>query len=437
MKREDAAHRMVSPTLHVTVGLLVATFVSAVTASFLLRVDVVARGQGRVVPVDRVQVIQSEYRGRISAIAVQDGHEVVQGDILITLDATEAEAEINTLDAERTRLRLEQRRREAFLAWMNMPEETRPTPKAVQLAGLTGFEPLMREQDRLLASDAETLHAALEQMDTRIATTRRALQVIEADQDRITTAMESQSEREAIAQDLLDRGVSSRAAYLDVADVMRDLRAQREVLSRRFEQTTSEIDAISAERKSLVSARRNDTLQRLFEIEARLVYLDESRRAAQRRLEAVHLRAPVDGIVTALSTHTIGGVVESGEDILQLVPSAGSVEIEAVFLNTDAGFLEPGQPAKIALDPYPSERFGHLSATVVDISADSVPMEGGAYGYVVRLEADAESLERGDRSLPLRPGMTAEIGVTTDERRLIEYFLSPITEVVQNSLGER
>ena len=362
---------------------------------------------------------------------------MVQGDILITLDATEAEAEINTLDAERTRLRLEQRRREAFLTWMDMPEETRPIPKSVQLAGLTGFEPLMREQDRLLASDAETLHAVLAQMDTRIATTRRALQVIEADQDRIAAAMESQAEREAIAQDLLDRGVSSRAAYLDVADVMRDLRAQREVLSRRFEQTTSEIDAISAERRSLVSARRNDTLQRLFEIEARLVYLDENRRAAQRRLEAVHLRAPVDGIVTALSTHTIGGVVESGEDILQLVPSAGPVEIEAVFLNADAGFLEPGQSAKIALDPYPSERFGHLSATVVDISADSVPMEGGTYGYVVRLQADAESLDRGGRSLPLRPGMTAEIGVTTDERRLIEYFLSPITEVVQDSLGER
>lgn len=437
MNRDGAPQRLVSPTLHLSVGLLVTTFASAIAASFLLRVDVVARGQGRIVPLDRVQVIQSEYRGRISSINVQDGHEVARGDILITLDATEAETEINTLDAEITRLRFERRRREAFLSWMDMPEETRPIPKVMQLAGLMDFEPLMREQDRLLASDAETLHAALEQMDSRITTTRHALQVIEADQGRIDAAMESQAERETIAQDLLDRGVSSRASYLDVVDVMRDLRAQREVLSRQLERTTSEIDAIAAERRSLVSARRNETLQRLFEIDARLVHLEESRRAAQRRLDAVHLRAPVDGIVTALATHTVGGVIEGGEDILQLVPSAGPVEIEAVFPNADAGFLKPGQLAKIALDPYPSERFGHLAATVVDISADSVPVEGGAYGYVVRLKANAESLEKGGTSLALRPGMTAEVGVTTDERRLIEYFLSPITEVIQESLGER
>ena len=120
-----------------------------------------------------------------------------------------------------------------------------------------------------------------------------------------------------------------------------------------------------------------------------------------------------------------------------LWPSDTRVEIEGTFPNRDIGFMKVGQQANVRLDAYPSERFGFVQGEVFDISADSMEVINGQWGYIVRIMPLQEFLETKADHLPLRPGMTATIDVTTGERHILSYFFAPIVRTIQDAMGER
>ena len=166
-------------------------------------------------------------------------------------------------------------------------------------------------------------------------------------------------------------------------------------------------------------------------------FIRDFRILVSRRLASTNLTAPTAGVVDQLSMFTIGGVAEAGTELLRVVPTEIAVEIEETFSNADIGFLAEGQQANIRLDAYPSERFGFLKAGVTDIAADSAEVADKQWAYIVRISPDQAFLTAGTDRFSLRPGMTATIDVTTDERRIISYFFAPIVRTIQDAMGER
>ncbi len=229
----------------------------------------------------------------------------------------------------------------------------------------------------------------------------------------------------------------SKSSFLDVKKQFLENVRQRKIFQKELEQKISERKALETELEKLISDSRSRLLRRKSEIIARLADLKEQSRAERRRLQAAILRAPVDGIVNELKVYTIGGVAKAGEELLQIVPVDTEIEIEGIFPNSDIGFLKVGQLANIKLDAYPSERFGFLKGRVIDIAADSTKNDAGQWGYVVRIAPESRYLKVGEDRLPIRPGMTATIDVTTDQRRLITYFFAPIVRTIQDAMGER
>jgi hemolysin D len=158
---------------------------------------------------------------------------------------------------------------------------------------------------------------------------------------------------------------------------------------------------------------------------------------SQRRLKNTRLISPVDGIIDQLSVYTIGGIVDAGQELMRVVPRDQSYEIEAIFPNTDVGFLAAGQRANIKLDAFPSERFGALAGTISNVSADAVEIDENVFGFVIRIKPEASYLQTPANQYPLQPGMTSVVDAITGERRIISYFFAPIVKMVQESLGER
>ena len=122
---------------------------------------------------------------------------------------------------------------------------------------------------------------------------------------------------------------------------------------------------------------------------------------------------------------------------MRVVPRDQSYEIEAIFPNTDVGFLTAEQRANIKLDVFPSERFGALAGTISNVSADAVEIDDNVFGFVIRIKPKASYLQTPANQYPLQPGMTSVVDAITGERRIISYFFAPIVKVVQESLGER
>lgn len=433
--------RVASPTLHVTILFTIGVFIAILVMSFIFKVEVVARGQGRVVPISRVQVIQPEFSGRIAAIHVQNGMTVAKGDILIELDPTEATVELGKVQSEQVLLTIESARIDAMIAALALE----PGSEDFLAAAQSGFSlpaplanhPFAADQRRLLDAELEDYLASLAQLAAREETNRKSEAVSSANIDRLAATIDIQTERLRNAEQLLQQGTTSRAAFLDVQQTFTELERQRDVYLAELDQKAAERAALESERRRTVTNLKNTMAERKTQIEARLATLTEDARTASRRVDSATLLAPTAGVVDKLSVFTIGGIAEAGTELLRVVPTEIAVEIEGTFSNSDIGFLAEGQQANIRLDAYPSERFGFLKARVTDIAADSAEVADKQWAYIVRITPEQAFLTAGDDRFALRPGMTATIDVTTDERRIISYFFAPIVRTIQDAMGER
>ncbi|WP_025029418.1 HlyD family type I secretion periplasmic adaptor subunit [Nitratireductor aquibiodomus] len=430
-----------SPTLHVTILFSMSVFAIILIAACILRVEVTARGTVRIVPLDRVQVVQAEYPGSITGILVRDGASVKKGDLLLTLDATAAGAKQATLVEEEARLKRETMRLATFLSRLAEMRDGGSPPRKFDAGDLLpGGEDGDEEavQARLLAVELNDFTDGLAGADARIDVNRKALDVLLERIEQADAALAVQEERLQAAEKLMERGITSREAYLKVRAAYDDLQAEKHVVERQIAKTKAEASVLETERAGLFSANQNRAMQRRDKIDARLAALRQERRALDERIAAATLRAPVSGTVEQLAVSTIGGVVQSGQDLMRVVPRDSQLEFEALFSNQDSGFLKVGQNARIRLDAYPAERFGSMMAVITDIATDSIELgASGRWGFVVRLKPESDALQSPSGRLALRPGMTGNVDAITGERRLISYFLAPITAQFGQSLGER
>ncbi|WP_322895743.1 MULTISPECIES: HlyD family type I secretion periplasmic adaptor subunit [unclassified Yoonia] len=433
--------KITSPTLHASILFTITVFVAIVVMSFVFKVEVVARGEGRVVPVGRVQVVQSEFLGRIAAIHIKNGMSVDRGDIMIELDPTEAISALGTISAEQDRLRIEMARVTAMVQTLShdpsQQDYSDVASEQFQVPSALSTHPFTQEQRALLLAQVDDLKASLAQIDARETANRRSEDVTEANITRVNAALEVQQDRLNSSERLLQQGATSRSAFLNVQQAFTELERERDVYLRELQQKVAERAALDSERRRLFADMRSTLLDRIAQIDSRLATLAEEERAARRRVTATTLTAPASGIVDQLAVFTIGGITEAGAELLRIVPTDVEVEIEGVFSNQDIGFMKVDQRANIRLDAYPSERFGFVRGDVSDIAADSSEVTDGKWGFIVRVTPDQAIIQAGGDQFPIRPGMTATIDVTTDTRRLISYFFAPIVKTIQDAMGER
>ena len=202
--------KIASPTLHATILLTISVFIAILVMSFVFKVEVVARGAGRVVPVSRVQVVQPEFSGRIIAIHVRNGTSVNHGDILIELDPTEAMAELGTILAEQERLLIELARIDAMVGALgHNPDDLDFVSRAESLfdvpAALSGH-PYKEEQRNLLNAEVANYLASLAQIAAHEKANRRSEAVTGANIDRVNAALDIQAERLRMSEQLLQKG---------------------------------------------------------------------------------------------------------------------------------------------------------------------------------------------------------------------------------------
>jgi hemolysin D len=170
--------------------------------------------------------------------------------------------------------------------------------------------------------------------------------------------------------------------------------------------------------------------------------LAQELREAERRLELMQLRAPVDGHVQELAATTIGGIVTPAQQLMIIVPTDSGLEVEAYVLNKDIGFVRPGQEAQIKVQTFNFTRYGLLAGKVLDVSDDVITRDQDAEGpaeptYAARIALERTNMEIDGREVNLSPGMAVTAEIRTGERRLIEYLLSPLLRYRHEAMKER
>lgn len=429
---------------------LMALFAIAVVWAFVGKVDIVASAKGKIIPSGRVKLIQPFETGVVRAIEVHDGQFVKAGQSLIQLDPTINDAESKHYQSDLTAAELDIARLEAelsdgdALAHFKAPPGAPETSVAVQRQFL--IDQMAEQQAKLAVLDRQRKQKEDEQATTQ------------AEIDKLEATLPILQERVDMRKTLYDHNTGSKAEYLELLQALVDEQHDLTVQKRKADEAAAAISTIAEQRAEAYEEFRRERYADLAEAERKAKGLNEDVIRAQHRAALQDLTAPVDGTVQQLSVHTIGGVVTPAQTLMVLVPSDSQLEIEAMVLNRDIGFVHAGQQAQIKVDAFNFNRYGLIDGKVIDVSSDAITREKtpatastdqrGAENessepsnqelvYAARVSLARTQMQIDDRSVNLEPGMAVTVEIRTGERRIITYLLSPLLRYKQEALRER
>jgi adhesin transport system membrane fusion protein len=389
------------------------------------KIDEVTKGEGKVIPSSQLQIVQSFDGGVVEEILVREGQTVEAGQTLLRIDPTRFMSTFHESRAQYLALKAKAARLEALTSG-------RPfAPDAVLLKEV----PDIVEHERMLyeSSPAELgapLSIARQQLEQR----QQELNEVLARREQASRGFELASQELTVTRPLVKSGAVSDVDILRLERDVAHLRGEREQAAAQISRVQA---AISEARRKIEEVELNvgNVLRNeLSDTMARLGALSAGSSGLADRVHKAEVKSPVRGTVQRLLVNTVGGVVQPGKEVLEIIPLDDALLLEARVKPKDIAFLRPGQPAMVKFTAYDFAIYGGLEAVVDHIGADTITDDKGNAFYVVRVRTLESSL--GD-NLPIIPGMVAEVDVRTGKKSVLSYLLKPVLRAKANALTER
>jgi len=451
-----------------------AFFTLAFAWSFIGRLDVNAVAPAKLEATGRVKVIQSLDSGKIAAIDAENGARVKAGDLLLELDPAEALADErgarDTLDAglaeiARRRVVVDAARAAQRAGARNgaptaLLEALAADPQGKIDWGEALPETVRLREESVLTADLTQIADALRALDKQIAQKQATLERLRMSIAFQTTLIDTLSQRVATRQEAIDLRVGTKINLYDAKEQLERSQSMLASDQGQLIETDAAVGELQSEKVKALSQFIADNENKAAEAAGKA---DEARDAlakASARLSHMKLYAPIDGVVQQLSVTTFGQVVGAGQQLAVVTPTDQSLQVEALVANMDIGFVKVGQDVAVKLDAFPFTRFGALRGKVIRIASEAVdeqeakrslanatapangagpsaPGQPESFVFPVTVAIDRTAMRIDGATIPLTPGMTASVDIRTDSRRIIDYFLSPLTKTVSEAMTER
>lgn len=439
-----------SPTARIAALAICALFTCGLTWAWFGKVDLVAVAPGKIIASGRTKIVQPAEIGTVRAIHVEEGQAVKAGDVLIELDRTTSDAEhahaahdleYAELDVARLRSLLGSGNGDPFAA------ATDADPANVAAARLQAAAQRAEEQAKL-----GTIDRSIAEKQAEVAEAQSSIAKIDAQLPLAT-------ERAEIRRKGIESGFGSRLLYLEAETQATDLETSRPLEQHKLEEAEAAVAAARLSRQQTEAEFTKGVAADLTRAQEQQNAAAEALTKASERNRLERLVAPVDGIVQGLAVHTLGAVVTPAQQLLNVVPSAGGLEVEAIVDNRDIGFVSRGQRAEVKVETFPFTRYGLLHGAVEQISVDATAGEdqdgrriegtvkpadepGAVRGaqhlvYVAHVALNETQMRVDERMVDLIPGMAVTVEIKTGRRRVLDYLLSPIGDYLHDSFHER
>jgi hemolysin D len=428
------------PAAGATLWLLLALFACVAAWATFGTLDIVAVAEGKLVPASYLKIVQPAEAGIVQEILVREGQAVVQGQVLVRMNAVLSEADRAAALSDYHTKRLALRRIHAQLGGQAMAQEADDPPAlfaqalAQYSANRSAYENQLAqerstlEKARFELAAAEQVKAKLEQVLPHFRSQEAAFEKLGRDgfagRIMVTDKVRERIERE---QDLKTQGATISAARATIATAEKRIRQ------------------VSADYQRALQAERTDAAGQVEKLKQELA-------KQEHRHGLLELKAPQAGFVKDLATHTPGTVVQPGTILMTLVPNNEKLTAEVWVGNQDIGFVREGQTVKLKLAAYPFQKYGMLDGRVAHVSADAqdrpespansadapkgeVARKGLIYRTLVELEA--QRLVADGEPLPLTPGMQVSAEINLGTRTVLEYLLSPVRKAFHEAGRER
>ena len=426
-----------SVTRHVIFGILLLVLSIGGFSLWAFRAPLAAAvlAPGSFVATGRNKIVQHLEGGIISTILVSEGDRVSEGQPLLQLDQTPALANQRELMLRRTRLEAivarlqaeyddaEQVALPAFLTSLAQDADTARVIEE-QLSNFAASRAKFASDLALLASNIVAGNARRSGLQDQLAALERQIALLHEDHEARAT--------------LLERGLVRRTEVNALLRAIAEAEGEAARLSSQILEVTELTDKARLQIEQARNEDRKIALDELQAVKADLESVREQSLKAQDVLRRADIRSPVAGTVLRLHYHTVGGVVEAGKPIVEILPHDAPLIIEAQIPRTEVDALSPGRPASIRLTALNQRTTPVLTGRLIYVSADTVPANAGtAHGevYLARLDVRPEELAR-VRGFTPTPGMPAEVMIETESRTFMQYLLKPIRDSLSRAFLE-
>lgn len=402
--------------------------------AYFAELEEVTRGDGRVIPSSKAQLIQSLEGGIVKALLVKEGQNVSKDQVLLRIDDTgfssdlgELSAKELSLKAQIARLKFESGEKAADSATIDFPKDL--VERAPQI--VENEKGLFQIRKSSLANQQNVLEERLEQRNQELAR-------LHADETGFARSLEIATQRHARFAQAEEKGALSVTRVLEVEQQKAELSRQLAATRKSIAGAESAVKEAKRMLQEQVLSFRQTTHTELNTKLSELAIVEQSLMAAKDRVNRADIRSPVDGIVNKLHVNTIGGVVRAGESMVEITPMEDNLFVEVRIQPKDIAFIRPGLPALVKVSAYDFTIYGGLDGKVEVISSNSLVDDASKESYyLVTVKTNQSSLRKGKESLPIIPGMVATVDIITGEKSVLEYLLKPIVKAKHEAMRER
>ncbi len=399
--------------------------------AYLAEIDEFTRGEGRVVPSSEVQIVQNLEGGILAKLFVGDGDLVERGQPLLLIDDTmvsssyrERSLQAAQLGAKIVRLRAESLGTdfEGELAKLKTPADAK----------------LIQTERDLFNSRHLEAGGKLDILRQRVEQKRQELSAVRLSRASLAESHELLNREMLVTRPLVEKGAVSHVELLRLERQLNDLKGELGKATIAIPRLQAEYDEARKSVESFNQTFAAEARKELNDAMAELGRLEEGNEAYADRVARTEVKSPVRGTVKRLLVNTIGGVIQPGMDLVEIVPTDDSLLVDAKVLTKDIAFIHPGQEAMVKFTAYDFSIHGGLKARVTQISPDSIEdKEQGVWYYQVRLETESTVLGSPGKPLPIIPGMTTQVDILTGKKTVLDYLLKPILKTRELALRER
>ena len=429
---EEIVETPAAPLGALVVWLVTLLLIVALAWSYFGRIDIVAVANGKISTEDSTKIIQPAISGVVTNINVHEGQRVKKGETLLALDKTTAEKDVATANQSLNAARVERDILRRLAVGGN-------TDEIINKADLPDDTKAMLRQ---FASSQTALSAARQQaVNGTISNYQQQLQFNQQAKNQLETNAQNLKNRKAEIEKQLPNAnpVDKLRLQNELSNIdQRITSADSAVLGQNQQLLQSQSALTQAQNQSQTQTAETNSAfnNQIITAEKRIIELENNLVKAKQILAQTTITAPVDGTVLSLTVKTIGGVVNAGQQLAQIVPEKAPLYVDAALDNQDIGFVKPGQRVVVKVATYPFQRYGYLEGTVENISPDSIQDDKKSLIYKAKIKLNDEKSSK-QNQLKLLPGMSVSAEITTGQRRIIEFFLDPLMTKADESLKVR
>ncbi|MBE9532525.1 MAG: HlyD family type I secretion periplasmic adaptor subunit [Proteobacteria bacterium] len=391
--------------------------------------DEVTRGDGKVIPSSKVQIIQNLEGGILSEVLIAEGQIVNKGQILLKIDDTrfsssfrETELKYYELLARSTRLKAESDGSQLVL-----PDDVlkkQPSLAASELA--------------LYKSRQLELKSTIRVLSQQVAQRKQEIVERQSRQKQLQRSYELSHQELQMSEPLVAEGVMSEVELLRLKRTANDLKGEMDANRLAIPRIQSTLNEVRQKIEEQLIHFKTEAAIQLSEVDAELSRTKETTFSQKDRVTRTQVRSPVKGTIKVLKINTVGGIIQPGMDLVEIVPVEDNLLIEARIRPADIAFLRPGQDAMVKLTAYDFSIYGGLPAKLERISADTITDEKDESFYLIYLRTEKNYIESNKKGqLDIIPGMTTSVDILTGKKTVLDYLLKPILKAKNQALRER